>query len=97
MEALRRQVPSHAIGIHGKVKAETVVTMIENGQLEIGRPPGGPAPGPGQEPDDPALALAAALALALGCGDQQPAPEPAEDKVYRHPTFYDIPDDVGHM
>jgi ring-1,2-phenylacetyl-CoA epoxidase subunit PaaB len=23
--------------------------------------------------------------------------EPAEDKVYRHPTFYDIPDDVGHM
>jgi ring-1,2-phenylacetyl-CoA epoxidase subunit PaaB len=23
--------------------------------------------------------------------------EPAEDKVYRHPTFYDIPDEVGHM
>ena len=23
--------------------------------------------------------------------------DPAEDKVYRHPTFYDIPDDVGHM
>ena len=23
--------------------------------------------------------------------------EPANDKVYRHPTFYDIPDDVGHM
>jgi ring-1,2-phenylacetyl-CoA epoxidase subunit PaaB len=23
--------------------------------------------------------------------------EPAESKVYRHPTFYDIPDDVGHM
>lgn len=23
--------------------------------------------------------------------------EPADDKVYRHPTFYDIPDDVGHM
>ncbi|MCH2163863.1 MAG: 1,2-phenylacetyl-CoA epoxidase subunit B [Marinovum sp.] len=23
--------------------------------------------------------------------------EPAEDKVYRHPTFYDIPDDAGHM
>jgi len=22
---------------------------------------------------------------------------PAEDKIYRHPTFYDIPDDVGHM
>lgn len=23
--------------------------------------------------------------------------DPAGDKVYRHPTFYDIPDDVGHM
>ncbi len=23
--------------------------------------------------------------------------EPADDKVYRHPTFYDIPDEVGHM
>jgi len=23
--------------------------------------------------------------------------EPANSKVYRHPTFYDIPDDVGHM
>ncbi|ETX16356.1 phenylacetate-CoA oxygenase subunit PaaB [Roseivivax halodurans JCM 10272] len=23
--------------------------------------------------------------------------DPAEDKVYRHPTFYDIPDDVEHM
>ena len=23
--------------------------------------------------------------------------EPAESKVYRHPTFYDIPDAVGHM
>ncbi|KNG93430.1 1,2-phenylacetyl-CoA epoxidase subunit PaaB [Pseudaestuariivita atlantica] len=23
--------------------------------------------------------------------------DPADDKVYRHPTFYDIPDDVGHM
>ncbi len=23
--------------------------------------------------------------------------EPAEDKVYRHPTFYDIPDDVPHI
>ena len=23
--------------------------------------------------------------------------EPATSKVYRHPTFYDIPDDVGHM
>ncbi len=23
--------------------------------------------------------------------------EPADDKIYRHPTFYDIPDEVGHM
>lgn len=23
--------------------------------------------------------------------------EPANDKVYRHPTFYQIPDAVGHM
>ena len=23
--------------------------------------------------------------------------DPAGDKVYRHPTFYDIPDEVGHM
>jgi ring-1,2-phenylacetyl-CoA epoxidase subunit PaaB len=23
--------------------------------------------------------------------------EPANDKVYRHPTFYDLPDEVDHM
>lgn len=23
--------------------------------------------------------------------------EPSEGKVYRHPTFYDIPDEIGHM
>ncbi len=23
--------------------------------------------------------------------------EPAADKVYRHPSFYDIPDEAGHM
>ena len=23
--------------------------------------------------------------------------EPAQSKIYRHPTFYDVPDDVGHM
>ena len=23
--------------------------------------------------------------------------DPANDKVYRHPTFYDIPEEVGHM
>ena len=23
--------------------------------------------------------------------------DPAADKTYRHPTFYDIPEEVGHM
>ncbi|RRO17414.1 1,2-phenylacetyl-CoA epoxidase subunit PaaB [Flavobacteriaceae bacterium 14752] len=23
--------------------------------------------------------------------------DPADDKAYRHPTFYDLPDDVEHM
>ena len=23
--------------------------------------------------------------------------DPANDKIYRHPTFYDIPDGIGHM
>jgi len=23
--------------------------------------------------------------------------EPATDKIYRHPTFYEVPDEVGHM
>ncbi len=23
--------------------------------------------------------------------------EPAADKIYRHPTFYEVPDEVGHM
>ena len=23
--------------------------------------------------------------------------EPADDKVYRHPTFYDVPDGISHM
>ncbi len=23
--------------------------------------------------------------------------EPSQDKIYRHPTFYDLPDEVGHM
>lgn len=29
--------------------------------------------------------------------DKGPMFEPAESKVYRHPSFYDIPDDVGPM
>jgi ring-1,2-phenylacetyl-CoA epoxidase subunit PaaB len=23
--------------------------------------------------------------------------EPAESKIYRHPTFYEVPDEVGDM
>jgi len=23
--------------------------------------------------------------------------DPAADKIYRHPTFYEIPEQVGHM
>ena len=29
--------------------------------------------------------------------DAGPLFEPAEDKVYRHPTFYKIPDSIRHM
>lgn len=29
--------------------------------------------------------------------EKDPFFDPAGDKVYRHPTFYDIPDDVPHM
>ena len=30
-------------------------------------------------------------------GDKGPLFDPANSKVYRHPTFYEIPDDVPHM
>lgn len=30
-------------------------------------------------------------------GEKEELFDPAEDKAYRHPTFYDIPDEVGHM
>ena len=30
-------------------------------------------------------------------GREGPAVRAGGDKVYRHPTFYDIPDDVPHM
>ncbi|MDE2333524.1 MAG: 1,2-phenylacetyl-CoA epoxidase subunit B [Rhodospirillales bacterium] len=29
--------------------------------------------------------------------DKEELFEPTASKIYRHPTFYDIPDDVGHM
>jgi ring-1,2-phenylacetyl-CoA epoxidase subunit PaaB len=30
-------------------------------------------------------------------GDRQELFEPTASKAYRHPTFYDVPEDVGHM
>lgn len=39
----------------------------------------------------------AAQILASSPSDKGPMFEPAESKVYRHPSFYDIPDDVGPM
>lgn len=29
--------------------------------------------------------------------EQGPMFDPANDKVYRHPTFYEIPEEIGHM
>ncbi len=29
--------------------------------------------------------------------DRDPFFEPAQDKIYRHPTFYELPDEVKHM
>jgi ring-1,2-phenylacetyl-CoA epoxidase subunit PaaB len=29
--------------------------------------------------------------------DKGPLFDPADDKIYRHPTFYDVPDEVGNM
>jgi ring-1,2-phenylacetyl-CoA epoxidase subunit PaaB len=29
--------------------------------------------------------------------EREPLFAPSDDKPYRHPTFYDIPDEVGHM
>ena len=30
-------------------------------------------------------------------GDKEPLYEPANSKVYRHPTFFDIPEEAGKM
>lgn len=29
--------------------------------------------------------------------DSDPLFEPAKDKIYRHPTFYELPDELTHM
>ena len=39
----------------------------------------------------------AAHVTASAPSDKGPLFEPANDKVYRHPTFFDIPEDVGPM
>jgi ring-1,2-phenylacetyl-CoA epoxidase subunit PaaB len=38
-----------------------------------------------------------ALIIASEPDDKAEFFEPAGDKIYRHPSFYDIPDEVGHM
>jgi ring-1,2-phenylacetyl-CoA epoxidase subunit PaaB len=35
--------------------------------------------------------------VCVGLDEAEAFFDPADDKVYRHPTFYDIPDGVGHM
>lgn len=30
-------------------------------------------------------------------GDKEVLFEPTASKIYRHPTFYEVPDEVGHM
>lgn len=35
--------------------------------------------------------------VASAPGDKEPFFDPANSKPYRHPTFYEVPDDVGHM
>ncbi len=42
-------------------------------------------------------AVRSADIVASAPGDKGPLFEPANSKAYRHPTFYDIPDEVGHM
>lgn len=37
------------------------------------------------------------LIAAMEADDRDAFIDPSDDKVYRHPTFYDIPDEVGHM
>lgn len=38
-----------------------------------------------------------AAVVASDPNDREQLFDPTADKIYRHPTFYDIPDEVGHM
>lgn len=42
-------------------------------------------------------AVEASQIAASSPSDKGPLYEPSEDKVYRHPSFFDIPDDAGAM
>jgi ring-1,2-phenylacetyl-CoA epoxidase subunit PaaB len=47
---------------------------------------------------DPEMALRHADAITASSPDEKdPFFAPAGDKVYRHPTFYQIPEDVPHI
>lgn len=35
--------------------------------------------------------------VASSPSEKGPLYEPADTKAYRHPTFFDIPDEIGHM
>lgn len=35
--------------------------------------------------------------VASAPSDKEPLFDPANSKVYRHPTFFEIPEEVGHM
>jgi ring-1,2-phenylacetyl-CoA epoxidase subunit PaaB len=42
-------------------------------------------------------AVRSADVVASSPGDQEPLFEPANNKVYRHPTFFPMPDEVKHL
>lgn len=41
--------------------------------------------------------VSSAAITASDPADREMLFEPAASKIYRHPTFYEVPDDVGHM
>ncbi len=45
----------------------------------------------------PIWVVPSAAIVASDPADKEMLFEPAESKIYRHPTFYDVPDEVGHM
>ena len=42
-------------------------------------------------------AVRSADIVASAPSEKGPLFDPADSKVYRHPTFFDIPDEIGHM